>query len=139
MKFTDFEKFHTKNFDSFCKKIIRNECVEAHREINQKLAKEFFATEELLLSQLITHDVYHFGYVAIPVGTESFAVEDPDLAQALFILPYVYKKIIYQSFFLEMDDELLAIEYGIKINSVQAKRSLALKKLKQILEEISDE
>ena len=139
MIFKDFVKFQESNFDSFCKTVIRNECFDAHKRLNHQLYAESDISEEIEVMYMAYEDKYNLGSTSVVVGKKLVEIEDPDLAEALRILPYRYKEIIYHSFFLGLDDIQIAEKMHIKKNSVQANRGNALKRLRKLFEEILNE
>ena len=139
MRLKDFMRFQEVNFDSFCKTVIRNECFNAHKKLNSQSYMESSISEGIEVASMAFEDKYNLSIITVAIGKNLISIEDPNLAEALRLLPYRYKEIIYQSFFLELDDKHIAEKMGIKKNSVQANRSNALKRLRKIFEDISNE
>ena len=139
MTFNDFVKFQESNFASFCKAVIRNECFDAHKRLNSQLWAESDISEEIEVMYMVYEDKYKLDSTSVALGKNLVKIEDPDLAEALRILPHRYKEIIYQSFFLGLDDIQIAEKMHIKKNSVQANRANALKRLRKLFEEILNE
>lgn len=108
MIFKDFVKFQESNFDSFCKAVIRNECFDAHKRLNHQLHAESDISEEIEVMYMAYEDKYRLDSTSVTIGKNLVEIEDPALAEALRILPYRYKEIIYHSFFLGFDDIQIA-------------------------------
>lgn len=102
MTFNDFVKFQESNFDSFCKAVIKNECFDAHKRLNNQVNAESPISEDVEIMFMAYEDKYNLGSISVALGKNLVKIEDPDLAEALRILPHRYKEIIYQSFFSDL-------------------------------------
>lgn len=128
-------------FDSFCKKILREEYRDCVREAQRRLQYEISFSElsPQELDQLYVMDEYstdsnHFSVLGYDV-----AVKDDLVSTALAALPEQKRDIILLSYFLDMTD----LEIGEKLNmvrrTVQYQRTSSLKQLKKLLEGKADE
>jgi len=123
-------------FDSFCKKILRNELRDYYDEVN-RLGQKEAAFSELSaheLNQLFTTDDYFAAEHIFNVQGQDIVVIGDSIAEALKSLPERKRDIILLSYFLEMTDR----EIGEKLNliraTVQYQRKITLRELKQFFE-----
>ena len=101
--------------------------------MNHQIHAESDFSEEIEVMYMTYEDKYRLDSTSVAIGKNLVEIEDPDLAEALRILPNRYKEIIYQSFFLGLDDIQIAEKIHIKKNSVEASRANALKRLRKLL------
>ena len=131
-------------FDSFCKKIIRNEVIDIRREtgIKDKRIKVISVAdieeytdskEEDMIEQMVVESfLYHVLEYDISVGDES-------LAKALDTLKDPKLDIVLLYYFLKMKDEEIGEELNLARRTVNYHRLSALKHLKRVLEGDWDE
>lgn len=123
-------------FDSFCKKVVKNEMRDFYDEVNRQRKHEVsfseMSTQEL--EQLYAMDKYFVTDEIFNVLGLDVVVNDNNIAEALRNLPEQKRDIILLSYFLEMSDR----EIGDKLNmlraTVQYQRATTLQKLKKIME-----
>ncbi|MCL2501177.1 MAG: hypothetical protein FWE90_12705 [Defluviitaleaceae bacterium] len=129
-----FNNFH--EFDSFCKKVLKNEVFNFHNEMKrkQKREKSFSELSPQELAQFCAKDDYFDSMQIFNVLGNDIIVKDGRVAEALKNLTGRKRDIILLSYFLDMSDR----EIGEKLNliraTVQYQRSVTLKELKKILE-----
>lgn len=97
-------KQHT--FDSYCKRVLKNEAANGHREINRKANMEvsMSALPEEALEQLAVYDCYPWEYTSFSVDGETVIIKDDRLAEALEKLPEDARNIILMYWLLGMTD-----------------------------------
>jgi RNA polymerase sigma factor (sigma-70 family) len=134
--FDDFRKF-----DSFCKKVLKNEVCDYHNEMKRKQKRETLFSELSAheRKRLQTTDIYFATEQIFNVLGQDIIVNDGRVADALLNLAKRKRDIILLSYFLDMTDR----EIGEKLNliraTVQYQRKITLKELRNLLEEDSDD
>ena len=83
-------------FDSFCKKVLKHEAANGHREINRRALIEIPMSElpEGAMEQLAVYDAYPWEYTSFQVGNETVLVKDDRLAEAPVAIPEKGRNII---------------------------------------------
>lgn len=97
----EFIVFQESSFDSFCKSVIRNESVTAHREQKRKIEHEILysmISEERLL-ELSAEDQYVLSDQVFYVNGNPVPVCDPVLGDYLAILPPDVRNVLLMDFF----------------------------------------
>lgn len=132
-------KRHT--FDTYCKKIIKNEAASVHREYKQQ------NQEEVVFSDLTTKELQQLQY------TDKYApdrqvfrlqgmrveVLDGDLARALSALTPERRSIVMLSYMLDMTDTDIARLFKLNRTTVRYQRRSSLKQLRKIMEGFENE
>ena len=130
-----------KQFDSFCKTLLKNEMIDYERERNYRFKHEISFSEltQKELKQLEIMD----DYIA---ESEMFRVFDYDIevkyeliSEALKYLPEKKRNVILLSFFLDMTDTDIAKYMNLVRSTIHHHRVSSLKSLKKIMEEIKTE
>ena len=129
-------------FDSFCKKVMKNEAKNYHVQMKRQREREvsFSDLSEKEFNQLYTEDHYFVTEQIFNVLGRDVIVSDETIAEALQNLPERKRDIILLSYFLDLSDR----EIGEKLNmlraTVQYQRTSTLKQLKNFMEgEFDDE
>jgi len=142
LKTGDFEQGKCMAFDSFCKKVMKNEAKNYHVQIKRQREREvsFSDLSEKEFNQLYTEDHYFVTEQIFNVLGRDVIVSDETIAEALQSLPERKRDIILLSYFLDLSDR----EIGEKLNmlraTVQYQRTSTLKQLKNFMEgEFDDE
>lgn len=128
-------------FDSFCRKILRDEFIDYMR--NQKFRLE----HEVSIADLIHGDVLNVGicdeypsdYFYFNVKEYVVRVENALLAKALMSLPEEKRQIVLLSYFLDMTDQKIADDLNAVRRTIQYKRTSSLKEMKRLMEVYKDE
>ena len=130
----EVHKQHT--FDTFCKKVLKNEARNILREYVRRQKKEVLFSElpPQILEQISRTDEYPSEYEWFRVGDFSVEVRDDRLAKALRILPERKRDIVLLAYFLDMRDIEIAKQLRIVRGTVQYQRTKSLKQLKDYLE-----
>ena len=136
-----FRTYKEQQFDAFCKAVIRHESTDAHRALSQKSAREVNVENAAFaeLSTLQTVDEYRPDAVLFWVQGKKIPVSDWALGQALRSLPPYRRDVVLLSYFLECTDSQIGRLLNVDTRAVCARRTVALARLKQLLEELADE
>jgi RNA polymerase sigma factor (sigma-70 family) len=120
-------------FDSFCKKIMREE----HRDIIRALQRKsenvilFCEMSKREIDELMTMDKYESDiYKFLACGFE-FEIESDLLAVSLSKLPVKSRDILLLSYFLDMSDVEIANALDMARSTVQYRRLASLNQLKK--------
>ena len=123
-------------FDSFCKKVLRNDARNYYGEMKRLRDREasFSELSEQKLRQLSTTDRYFEAEQIFTVSDRDIIVNDENIAEALRSLPEDKRYIILLHYFLDFSD----VEIGKKLNlirsTVQYQRTKAVQELRRIME-----
>lgn len=127
-------------FDSFCRKVLREEACDYERHIAWRSAHEISLSElsEEQERQMCVSDTYpteqtHFHVRGYPVE-----IENEILAKALMVLPDDRRDIVLLAYFLDMTDREIAEKLDMVRRTVQYKRTQSLKELKKEMEVTED-
>lgn len=104
MNISDYEKTIKHQFDSFCKKVLRNRARTIYEE-NRRWQNRFIPLENLTpndLSKLCRLDRYEVECIFLTVFDYEIPIENIRLAQAIESLSKIRHDIILLSFFLDM-------------------------------------
>lgn len=135
----EVHKQHT--FDSYCKKILRNETRDYYDELNRRREHEISLGElsEQELAQLSVMDEYFKSTYAFSVLGRDIIVSDELIAKALQTIPADRRDIILLSYFLDMTDKEIAEHLNLVRRTVAYRRASTLKQLKKFMEGQADE
>lgn len=123
-------------FDSFCRKILREEGRDYIRELSRLSQNEvpFSELSEEEMERLSVLDEYpseqnHFNVIGYHV-----VVEDDRLADALSALPAEQREVVLLSYFLDMNDREIAERLKVVRRTVQYRRTSSIKKMRERME-----
>lgn len=139
MNLKEKSKQHT--FDSYCKKILKNEARDYYDYLKVKKSNEI-SLDELTdgqLEQLSKMPEHEKPSRVIPVLQYAVDITDSDVADALLLVPEDKREIILLYYFLDMNDQEIAIQLDLIRRTVQYRRKTTLKLLKKILEQMNNE
>ena len=124
-------------FDSFCKKVLKNEARNHYGEMERLRDKEttFSELSAQELEQLSTTDEYFSTEQIFNVLGSDVIVNDDSIAEALRTLPENNRDIILLSYFLELSDGEIGKKLNMIRSTVQYRRTSTLRELKKIMEE----
>ena len=124
-------------FDSFCKKVLKNEARNCYDEIKCQRAKEVSFSEltEQELEQLATTDEYFQTEQTFDVLGDEVIVTDETIAKALQSLSESSRDIILLSYFLDLSDGEIGKKLNMIRSTVQYRRTITLRELKKFMEE----
>lgn len=127
-------------FDSFCRKILRDETRDYFRELTRHLSKEinFSELSEEQLDMLSTEDAYPSDFNYFKVQGYSVTIHDDRLASVLSALTDEKRDIVLLSYFLDMTDQEIADKLNMVRYTVQRRRVSSLAEMKRRLEVIDD-
>ena len=137
MKPNSHEQDKQRVFDSFCKKVLKNEARNYYGEVKRLRDKEVLFSEltEQELEQLSTTDEYFKTEQIFNVLGDAVIVNDQSIAEALRSLPERNRDIILLSYFLELSDGEIGKKLNLIRSTVQYQRTSTLRELKNFLEE----
>ena len=123
-------------FDSFCKKVLREEARNYSKHIAWRSEHEVSLSElsEEQFNQAYILDEHPSDYVQFNVQGYSVTVHDDRLAQALTELPGEKRDILLLSYFLDMTDREIADKLNMVRCTVQRKRVKSLEEMKRRME-----
>ena len=127
-------------FDSFCRKVLREEARDYERHIAWRSNHEVSLSElsEEQERQMYVLDEYPFEQTHFHVQGYDVAIENEDLANALTVLPDDKRDIVLLAYFLDMTDQEIADKLDMVRRTVQYKRAQSLKELKKEMEVTED-
>lgn len=123
-------------FDSFCKKVLREEARDYLKQIAWRSEHEVSLSElsEEQINQAYILDEYPSDYTQFEVRGYSVTVHDDRLVQALMGLADEKRDIVLLAYFLDMTDQEIAEKLNSVRSTIQYKRTSSLKEMKRRLE-----
>lgn len=123
-------------FDSFCKKVLREESRDYERQLVHILEREitFSDLSESILSRIGVMDEYPSDHTYFDVLDYRVAVRNNQLAKALASLPSKKRDVVLLAFFLDMNDAEIAEKFNVVRTTIQRRRTSSLAELKSRLE-----
>ena len=125
-------------FNGFCKRALKNEAINAHREIKRRQLQEvsFSDLSPQEENQLYTYDTY----LENDEAEKSFCVAGKEitaklLAEALHSLPDEKREAVLLYYFFDMNDAEIAKLHDVPRSTVQYRRTSSFELLKRYLEE----
>lgn len=127
-----------KQFDSFCKTLLKNEMIDYERARSYRLKHEVSFSEltEGELEQLKTDDEYIVESEMFRVLDYDIEVKDELIGEALKYLPEKKRNVILLSFFMDMTDTEIAKHMNLVRSTIHHHRVSSLQALKKIMEGI---
>ena len=124
-------------FDAYCKRVIKNACLDAHAELRRRAEKE----QPLELAYDIPTEPEQFDYSHTWLHTDklSVCIHDTELAEAIRSLVPRQRNIILLCYFAEYSDRETGGILGLPVHVIRSGRHAALKKLKEMLNAINYE
>jgi len=128
-------------FDSFCKKVLKNEARNFYDELKQRKDREvtFSGLSEQDIEQLSTVDKYFSSVHFFSVSGHTVIVNDDLIAEALRSLPDSKRDIILLYYFLGISDRGIGRMLNLKRSTIQYQRTYALRELRKSIWGQSDE
>ena len=122
-------------FDSYCKRSIKNEAMNAYTQLRKRSRREVSLSElpEDAMAQLAVYDRYSWEYTTFPVGGAVILIEDDRLAEALLALPQEDRDIFMMHWFLNMVDREIAEYMNMARRTVNTRRQKAYRLLKELM------
>lgn len=137
----EFQRYQEQTFDSFAKRLIRNESIDARRELIRHTGKEV-SLSSLPFDALpaISHeDSYRPEQFSIHSNVGDITVFDQLLGQALMSLVPKWRDVIVMYYFLDMTDEKIAGFLQLTAGAIRHRRQAAIEHLKTMLENVGYE
>ncbi|MBE7047709.1 MAG: sigma-70 family RNA polymerase sigma factor [Ruminococcaceae bacterium] len=130
-----------KLFDSYCKRILKNEAIDCLREIQKHRQREIFFSElsEKEWKQLYMEDEYDLDTCNFQVLGYDVEVKDALIAEALNLLSDKKREVVLLAYFLDMSDTEIAKLLNLRQSTIHYHRTSSLKSLKEFLEERTNE
>ena len=127
-------------FDSYCRKVLREEARDYMRSLVRKGEREVALSElsEEQMVRLYVSDEYPSEQFHFDVQGYDIAVKDEKLAEALASLSDDKRDIILLAYFLDMTDQEIASKLNVVRRTVQYRRASSLKEMKQRMEVMED-
>lgn len=134
-------EMNQKLFDSYCKRILKNEAVDCFREIQKHRQREIFFSElsEKEWKCLYMEDEYKVDTYNFQVLDYDVEVKDMLIAEALKLLPDKKRKVVLLAYYLDMSDTEIAKLLNLRQSTIHYHRTSSLKSLKEFLEERMNE
>jgi len=131
-----YEEHKRHTFDSFCKKILKNELRNYYKELNKRKKHEitFSDLSNKKIDEISVYDTYFADTHIFSVLNCDVIVKDESITQALKNLPEHKRDIILLSYFLDMSDREIADRLNMIRSTVQYRRKSILKELKKFME-----
>ena len=122
-------------FDSYCKRSIKNEAMNAYTQLRKRSRREVSLSElpEAAMAQLAVYDCYSWEYTTFPVGGAVILIENDRLAEALLALPQEDRDIFMMHWFLNMVDREIAEYMNMARRTVNTRRQKAYRLLKELM------
>ena len=126
-------------FDSYCKKVAKNELCDYYNEIQEILEieanfSELSKREFDQLSTASTTDEYFTTEDTINVLGNEIIIHDTKITKILQNLPEHKRDIILLYYFLNLNDREIGEKLNMVRSTVQKRRSSTLKAIKQMME-----
>lgn len=130
------EKTIMHQFDTFCKKILKNEVIdyENHLECRRKHEVLFSELSEQEIKQLFMTDDYNLDNYQFQVMGYDIEVKDSLIAEALQSLTEKKRNVILLSYFMDMSDAEIAREMNLVRSTIHEHRKRSLEQMKKIME-----
>ena len=133
---TSHETKTQRTFDSFCKKVLKNEARDHHGEVNRLIDREkpFSELSRLELDMLSSIDEYPSECDFCVLGLK-ISIESSLIAEAIGSLPKEKRDIILLYYFFDLNDKQIGAKLNLAVSSVQYKRTSSLRELKKFMGE----
>ena len=130
-----------KQFDSFCKTLLKNEMIDYERARSYRLKYEISFSELMQeeLNRMSTMDEYIVESEIFHVLDYDVEVKDELIGEALRCLPEKKRNVILLSFFMDMTDTEIAKHMNLVRSTIHHHRISSLQALKKILEGLESE
>lgn len=135
-----YNEYLEKTFITFCRAVIHNEGINVHKQIAARAEKEIplSSLSHSEQSKLFYEDIYRPYCKTYYVKGNPVHVYDQPLGEVLQYLSPQRRDIILLTYFLDYSDTDIARLLRISSPTVNNRKAAALKKLKELLEEIYD-
>lgn len=136
----EFHTYQEQSFDAFCKAVIRNESINAHKQLAARAKKEIqlSALSPNEIGKLYSEDVYVTFQKTFFVQDIPIIVYDQLLAESLQHLTPQRRDVILLFYFLDYSEAAISRLLNISKPTVTDRRLSALRKLRRLLEDIEN-
>lgn len=136
----EFRTYQEQSFDAFCKAVIRNESINAHKQLSARVEKEvqISALSSTEIGKLFSEDVYKPYQKTFYVKNTPISVYDQELAESLQRLTPQRRNVILLFYFLGYNEAEISRLLHIAKPTVTDRRVSALHKLRELLEDSED-
>lgn len=137
MKLTPSQKDTVQHqFDSFCKKVLREEARDYMRHITWLTQHEVALSElsEEQIDHICKFDQYPSDSTQFMVCEHRVTVHNDRLAQALGSLDCDKRDILLLAYFLDLSDKEIADKLNVARSTIQYKRTSSLKEMRKRME-----
>ena len=140
MTLEQFHRYQEQSFDSFIKTTIRNESANAHNEIASRMKKEvsFSCLSHDDLQSFQNVDTYHPYRKTYRVRGNIVHVSDPTLGELLQQISPQRREVILLCYYLGFSDSEIGRLLHIDPKTVDYRRNAALRRLRELLEEMDN-
>jgi len=123
-------------FNSFCKKIVREEYRNVVTALKRRTAKEvlFCEMSESELDSLVTVDKYDSEAFQFLIDGFEISIENELLAEAIKSLPDKGRDIVLLSYFFGMNDREIGEKLHMIQQTVQYQRTSSISKIRKYME-----
>ena len=134
------EKTIMHQFDTFCKKILKNEVIDYENHLAYRRKHEILFSElsEQKIKQLFMTDDYNLDNYQFQVMGYDIEVKDSLIAEALQSLTEKKRNVILLSYFMDMSDAEIAREMNLVRSTIHEHQRRSLEQMKKIMEETID-
>lgn len=138
MTLEQFYTYQEQTFDSFCKAVIRNESIDAFRELAHRREHEvaFSALSPKEIASLRAADSFDMYRKSFRVHGYIVEVCDRSLGEILDYIPSAQRDIVLLSYFLDYSDLEISRLLNMSKSTVHYRRKATLRRLKQLLEDL---
>lgn len=137
----EFRQYQEQTFDSYMKRLIRNEGRNTKKELARRAAREV-SLSALPYDDLpaVTHeDRYRLERLGVHSKAGTAEVLDSLLGQAIMSLAPKWRDVIVMYYFLDMSDEKIGGILQFTMEAIRYRRQIALERLKTMLEDMGYE
>ena len=130
------EKSIMHQFDTFCKKILKNQVIDYENHLAYRRKHEILFSElsEQEIKQLFMTDDYNLDNYQFQVMGYDIEVKDSLIAEALQSLTEKKRNVILLSYFMDMSDAEIAREMNLVRSTIHEHRKRSLEQMKKIME-----
>lgn len=134
----EFITYQEQTFDSYAKRLIRNEGADAKKELTRRANREIqlSALAPADLAALTSKDSYHLEKVTVFMQDNEIPIFNSALGQALTFMPPKWRDVLLWHYFLDESDEQISVRLHMTPAGVRHRRKAALSRLKEALEAV---
>lgn len=131
------EKYKQHAFDSYCKKIIKNEARNIYKELERRNKREISLDQLAMkdLNKIAIYPEYFLDEHSIKLKEDIIQINDEHIMEIIMNLSEKHRSIILFAYFFNMSDREIAEELNLVRRTVSRHRNKALTELRKYLEE----